>query len=73
MSWLDNADNEQGFYIERSDDGGTSWTQTGTTGADIKTYTEQGLTTMTTYWYRVQAYNAVGVSDYSNTITVTTR
>ncbi|MGD0552029.1 MAG: fibronectin type III domain-containing protein [Sedimentisphaerales bacterium] len=32
-----------------------------------------GLTTRTTYNYRVRAYNAAGTSAYTATLTVTTR
>jgi hypothetical protein len=37
-------------------------------GANVKTYTDS--VNKGTYLYRVQAYNSVGVSAYSNTATV---
>jgi FtsP/CotA-like multicopper oxidase with cupredoxin domain len=73
LSWTDNADNEQGFYIERSIDNGTTWTQVGRTTANSTMFRNTGLTTKTPYLYRVLAYNVNGNSDYSNTLAVTTK
>jgi FtsP/CotA-like multicopper oxidase with cupredoxin domain len=72
LSWTDNANNEQGFYIERSTNGGATWTRVGTTAANTTSFRNLGLTTRTTYLYRVQAYNAGGTSAFSNVLTVTT-
>jgi hypothetical protein len=66
ITWTDNANNESGFRIERSTNG-TTWTQIATTGANVTAYTNTGLTSGTTYYYRVRAYNASGSSTYSNT------
>ena len=46
----------------------TSFTRVGTVGASTKTFTN--TVSKGTYLYRVQAFNASGVSAYSNTITV---
>jgi FtsP/CotA-like multicopper oxidase with cupredoxin domain len=73
LSWTDNANNEQGFYIERSTNGGTTWTRVGQTVANSTTYRNNGLTTKTPYLFRVQAFNANGVSAFTNTLAVTTR
>lgn len=72
MSWTDNANNEQGFYVERSTNGAT-WTRISTRAANSRYYTNTGLARGTTYWYRIQAYNTYGASGYSNVITATTR
>lgn len=66
MSWVDNANNESGFYIERSPNGTAGWTRVGTVGPNVTTFTNTGLSRKTTYWYRVQAYNADGVSAYTD-------
>ncbi len=73
LAWLDNAANETGFYVERSTDGGTTWTRVATLAANATTYTNSGLTRRKTYWYRVQAYGAAGVSAYSNVVSAKTR
>jgi len=72
LTWRDNANNEQGFVIERSMNGRT-WTKIATTTANVRTYIDNGLTRNTTYWYRVQAFNQVGASTYAGPISVTTR
>jgi hypothetical protein len=39
ISWQDNSDNENGFTIQQSNDGGATWITTGTAPADATTYT----------------------------------
>jgi len=71
LVWVDTSSNETGFKIERS----TStipWTQIGTTGASVTSYSSTGLSASTTYSYRVRATNATGDSAYSNTASATT-
>ncbi len=72
MLWNDNSNNEQGFYVERSTNGGGTWTQIAQTAVNTATYRNTGLTTKRTYQYRVRAFNAGGPSPYSNVLTVTT-
>ncbi|HRU91934.1 MAG TPA: fibronectin type III domain-containing protein [Candidatus Marinimicrobia bacterium] len=66
LSWIDNSDNEEGFIIERSMDGGITFMQITNVRANTTTYQDQGLAASTQYFYRVQAYNVYGYSDYSN-------
>jgi titin len=74
LAWTNTAGtNVTGFYIERSPNPVTTWVQVGSTAANTLTFRNTGLTTRTTYNYRVRAYNAVGPSGYSNILTVTTR
>lgn len=68
MSWQHNSDNEDGFNVEVSTDGGQTFTPAGTTATDITTYTHNGLDPDTTYYYRVNAYKGDQTSDYSNTL-----
>ena len=70
ISWDDNSLDETIFKVERTDDSGATWTQITTTLADEPSYKDYSVTTGTTYSYRVRAYNAVGNSAYSNTITL---
>ena len=52
-----------GYTIQRSPNGKSQWSTLGTTAA--VTYTNTGLTPNTTYYYRVQAYNADGTSGFT--------
>ena len=64
LTWQDNSTDEDGFAIERSEDG-TNFTQIDRIGPDVTSYSDTGLACATTYWYRVKAYNAGGSSPYS--------
>jgi hypothetical protein len=73
LTWTDNATNETSFSIERApDNAGTPGTYAviGSVGANVATFANTGLTSGTTYWYRVQALNATGSSAYSNALAV---
>ncbi len=72
LSWTDTSSNEDGFYVERSTTSGTGFSQIATTGANVATYSNTGLSSDTTYFYRVRAFNADGASDYSNEASSTT-
>lgn len=74
LAWTDNAGTEDGFRIERCQGNGcTSFALIATVGHDVTAYTDSGLARNTQYTYRVQAFNANGVSGYSNTATGKTR
>jgi hypothetical protein len=75
LAWTDNANNEDGFKIERctgSCSSGNDFAQIATVGPNVTTYPNTGLAANTTYFYRVRAYNSVGDSSYSNTVSATT-
>ncbi|MEN8166787.1 MAG: M12 family metallo-peptidase [Pseudomonadota bacterium] len=65
LSWIDNADDEYGFELERSSDGGTTWALAASLPADQQDYTDGGLAPETGYLYRVLAFNGSGRSAYS--------
>jgi uncharacterized protein (TIGR02145 family) len=72
LSWTDNSTNESGYKIQRKTTGG-NFADVGSTGVDIATFIDQGLTSNTSYTYRVYAFNAAGNSlQYSNEVSVTT-
>ena len=75
LTWLDNANNETGFVLERSVNGG-AFLQIATPGPRVGTgsmaYTDTAVSLGNTYRYRVRAVNAFGSSAYSNTVTVNT-
>ena len=66
LGWNDNSSNEDGFKVERSTNGGSSWSQIGTTGVNEAGYSDASVSQCITYTYRVRAYNGVGNSPYSN-------
>ena len=74
LSWQDNSANENGFTLERNQNGGPWTVVAAAIGADIMAYSDctlvQGLT-QNVYTYRVNAFNAAGVSGYSNTASKT--
>jgi len=73
LSWSDNSSNESGFKIERCPGSGcTNFLQIATTGPNVSTFSNTGLTRNTLYSYRVRANNASGDSGYSNTATART-
>ena len=66
LSWNENSDNEEGFQIERSVDGG-SFQQIATVGVNVATYTDDTVEDNQSYTYRLKAFNQFGESGYSNT------
>lgn len=72
VSWVDNSTSEDGFSIEQSIDGGSTFTPIDSVGPNITTYASQDLSAATNYVFRVQAFNAAGNSNYTNAAGVTT-
>ncbi|MFO7526530.1 MAG: PQQ-dependent sugar dehydrogenase [Ignavibacteriaceae bacterium] len=68
LNWFDNSNNEDGFIIERMDDGG-SYNQIAAVGSNITTYVDN-VTQALDYKYRVKAYNASDTSGYTNEVYV---
>lgn len=61
LNWKDTSTNESGFRIERLN--GANYVQIASVGANVQTYTDSGLTSGSTYCYRVRAFNAAGSSE----------
>lgn len=73
LTWSDNAGNETGYYVERCRGTTcTNFTRIATLGANATSYSSTGLSRNTAYRYRVAAYNAAGMSTYSNIASATT-
>ena len=72
LNWTDNSSNESGFYVERAAKAkNLQFTRIATVAANVRTYAQ---TETSGQWvYRVQAVNSVGVSGYSNNVTVRVR
>ena len=73
LNWSCTATNEDGFKVERSLNGSSGWSQISTTGINIHTFTNTGLTSNTRYYYRVRGYNRLGDSAYSGTVNAKAR
>ena len=71
VTWIDTADNESGFRVERSTNG-TSFTPIATLAAGAQSYSDTTVASGTQYWYRVYAFNAAGDSASSSIATATT-
>jgi predicted phage tail protein len=69
VAWRDNASNESGFKLERSDDG-VAFAEIATLGADTSSYTDGSVNAGADYYYRVRAFNSTGTSGYSNNLNV---
>ena len=72
MAWTDNSGGETGYKIERKTGASGTYSQVGTVGANITSYSNTGLSASTTYYYRVMAYNVTGDSAQSNEANATT-
>ena len=72
LIWTDNSSDESGFKIERMTGSEGTYSQIATVGADVESYSNTGLSEVTTYYYRVSAFNSAGNSDYSNEANATT-
>ena len=72
LSWTDNSGGETGYKIERKIGATGTYSQVGTVGANVTSYSNTGLSGSTTYYYRVMAYNVTGDSAQSNEANATT-
>ena len=61
-----------GQVIQRSSNGGKSWTQIAQVPGTVTSYSDVTVTKGKTYQYRVNAYNSAGTSPWSNVATVKT-
>lgn len=73
LAWKDNANNEDGFQIERKTGSTGTWQLLATPPANTTQFTDTATVRRTTYVYRVRAFNAAGGSLYSNQVSVTTK
>ena len=73
LSWNDNSNNEGGFKLERAPGGTSNFTQIASLAANTTSYQNSGLSSATSYSYRIRAYNGAGNSGYSNPASATTQ
>ena len=74
LTWTDNATNENGFVIQRSSDGGVTFTQIGTAPARNNTgnvtFADPTVVLGNTYTYRVAAMNGAGLSAFATSASI---
>jgi len=68
LTWTDHADDARGYKVQSSVDG-TNWYEIAVLEADATHFADTGLAKGHTYAYRVLAYNGIGHSDFSATVT----
>lgn len=64
LRWLDDADNEEDFEVQRSWDR-SHWQTLGTVGADVVEFADNSAPSNARVYYRVRARNRSGVSPWS--------
>ena len=72
LSWRDNSDTEEGFWVQRRVEGSSEWIDIGETAADVTAYSDTDLEPTTSYRYRVHAYRNIVTSAFSNEAAATT-
>jgi N-acetylneuraminic acid mutarotase len=65
LNWSDNSQSETGFTIEKKT-GTDGYTKLTDVAANVITYTDAAVTGGSQYYYRVNAFNDVCVTDYTN-------
>jgi hypothetical protein len=74
LTWVDVANNEQQYVIERSTNDTNHFAAIASTGPNTTSFTDSSATAKkTAYYYRVKAVNANGASGYSNVLRVYTK
>jgi hypothetical protein len=72
LTWIDNSNNETSFVLQRSLNSASGFTTIVTLAANTVAYSNTGLNSSTTYYYRVQSSNSIGGSSWSNIANATT-
>ncbi len=73
LNWMDNSNNEDGFIVERKNGDSTSTNNfivLDTLIANTTSYVDTSFSVDSLFTYRVYAYNAFGISNYSNLVEV---
>jgi PKD repeat protein len=79
LHWTDNSSDEAGFVLQRClgsaafcNANPSAYVSLPPIGPNVTSYADTGLAAATTYTWRVHAFNAMGDSPHSNTVTGTT-
>jgi len=68
LNWSDNCTFESGYIIERSEDGGNTFTVIDTTAANSVDYTDSTINMYVDYIYRVKAFTDYNNSSYTEAV-----
>jgi hypothetical protein len=71
LHW-DPIEGATGYRLEAKTGAEGAWTEIANVASAINRYTHENLTHSTQYFYRIRAYNAAGISDYSGEWQATT-
>ncbi|MEH0154731.1 PHB depolymerase family esterase [Limibacter armeniacum] len=72
ISWTDTNTDEAGYVVERASSSGGPFSEITSLAANTVSYTDEGLTAETTYYYRVAAEDADGEKVYGTVVSATT-
>ncbi len=72
LSWTDNALDETAFEVERADGGAGNWSLVAILGNNVTTYSDNSVSELSSYDYRVRAMKGATPSAYSFTANATT-
>jgi hypothetical protein len=71
LTWKDRSDDENGFRVYRSLDGGSSWSPIGEVAAGKRSLRDGDVEPGATYGYAVASFNDAGESDWSEAAWIT--
>jgi hypothetical protein len=66
LAWNDNSSDEAGFLVERRLSTQSTFAQVASLAANVTGFLDDNLPAGSTYCYRVRAFNAAGISAYTN-------
>ena len=72
LTWTDASSNESGFRVEKALSANGTWTTAASVSANATTANATGLSPLTTYYFRVVAFNAGGDASPSSTASAKT-
>jgi hypothetical protein len=72
LKWQDNSSNELGFVVQRSLNGGATWSNLAAVPVNATSFSDLSAGPRMSYVYRIVAYNTAGLSSPSNVAGATT-
>ena len=72
LAWQDNSADETGFRVQRRREGSANWVEIAIAPANATRFSDEGLLPTTLFHYRLQAFNDMTASVFSNEAMATT-